>query len=124
MATKNMSYDHPAYLGVYPVGGNLTGASGAYRFAAFAAMLVKSITLMPTTAGTAADVYTSYKISGTATTTSVLATFTAAAAFQAFTSTFTLAAGDVIAVTKGADATGVTAVGIELAYVPGASVTA
>lgn len=127
MATKNMAYDHPAYLAVYPVTlGSLNGASGnTQRFCSFATMLIKSIQLKTVTAGTSAtQVMNLFTVSGTTTTTTALTTFGSAVNTTTnVTTTLTLSQGDVMWVGKGTDATDVLAVGAELAYLPGASVT-
>ena len=61
MTQKSLAYDDPAYLAVLPMvllgtgtgGAGITGASGqSNKFAAFTAMLVKSLTLSATTLGT------------------------------------------------------------------------
>jgi len=55
MATKNMSYDHPAYLArsTYAYGQNAAGASTNFgKFVAFANMFVYSIQAAAITAGT------------------------------------------------------------------------
>lgn len=124
MATKNMAYDSPAYQAVLPCGGAISGSGGALRFAAFTDMLVKSVTVKPTTAGTSNDTVTAFKLSGTTTTTQVLATYgSAATAGTNVVGTLTLAQGDALSIVKGTDATGVMAIGLELALVPGANVT-
>lgn len=126
MATKSMAYDAPAYQAVMPLGFNLTGANGATaKFAAFTDMLVKSITVKATTAGTSNDVITSYKYSGTATTTQVLTTIGSGVVTGTnVVSTFTLARGDVLGIVKGTDATAVYGVGVEMVIIPTADVTA
>lgn len=126
MATKSMAYDAPAYQAVLPLGFNMTGANAATaKFAAFTDTLVKSITVKATTAGTSNDVVTAYKYSGTATTTQVLTTIGSGVVTGTnVVSTFTLAQGDAIGIVKGTDATAVYAVGVELAVVPGANLTA
>lgn len=124
MATKDMRYDHPAYQAVFSYGAHITGSGGALRFAAFTDMLVKSVTMKPTTNGTSNDTVTAYKLSGTTTTTQVLTTYGSAAGTATnVVSTFTLAQGDALSIVKGTDATAVIAVGVELALVPGADVT-
>lgn len=126
MATKSMAYDAPAYQAVMPLGFSLTGNAGATaKFAAFTDTLVKSFTVKATTAGTSNDVVTAYKYSGTATTTHVLTTIGSGVVTGTnVVSTFTLAQGDAIGIVKGTDATAVYGVGVELALVPGATVTA
>jgi hypothetical protein len=119
-----MSYDHPAYTTPELIGAAISGSGGALRFAAFTDMLVKSITLKPTTAGTSNDTVTAFKLSGTTTTTQVLATYgSAATGGTNVLGTMTLAQGDAYSIVKGTDATGVIAVGVELDLVPGAAVT-
>lgn len=126
MATKNMSYDNPAYQAVAqtPVG-TLSGAAGVtQRFAAVTTTLIKSINVTYVTAGTVADAKTLLVVSqGTSTTTTVLHTRTAATGVVTTTRTDTLSAGDVAYVLKGADATEVSAVTLETVILPGASVT-
>lgn len=126
MTTKAMSYDNPAYLAVAQTPlGTLSGNVGVtQRFAAIATTLIKSVNVTYFTVGTAADAKTLLIISqGTATTTNVLHTRTAALGVVTATRTDTLSAGDVAYVLKGADATEVSAVTIETVLVPGASVT-
>jgi len=119
-----MAYDHPAYEAVMPWGGLITGSGGAIRFAAYTDMLVKSVTVKPTTAGTSNDTVTAFKLSGTTTTTQVLTTHGSAATTGTnVVCTLTLAQGDALSIVKGTDATGVMAIGAELALIPGASVT-
>lgn len=124
MATKAMAYDHPAYQAVQVVGAHITASGGAYRIAAYTDLLVKSVTMKPTTAGTSNDTVTAFKLSGTTTSTQVLTTFGSAATTGTnVVGTFTLAQGDALSIVKGTDATGVIALGVELAIVPGANVT-
>lgn len=125
MAIKGMAYDAPAYQAVLPLGFNMTGASAATaKFAAFTDTLVKSITIKAATAGTSNDVVTAYKYSGTATSTQVLTTIGSGVVTGTnVLCTFTLAQGDVLGIAKGTDATAVYGVGVELALVPGATVT-
>lgn len=121
---KDYAYDHPEYGVTKFVGHTLTGASGRVSFCAFQAMQVKSIQASVVTAGTAADTIVSYKISGTTTTTVALHTNTGATgSLGNFTSTFTLAQGDVFQLLKGADATAVYSIGVELKVNPFAAVT-
>lgn len=124
MATKSHSYDSAAYA-TRPVWGcQLNGSGGANAFAAFTDMKVKSFTLKPYTAGTSNDTVTAFKVSGTTTTTHVLATYgSAATAGTNIAGTFTLAQNECIRIVKGTDATGIIAVGVELEYVPGADLT-
>jgi len=124
MATKDMNYDAPEYNVRKIAGAHISGASGRFAVCAYQAMLVKSIQASVITAGTAADTLVSYKISGTATTTVALHTNTAATGgLGNFTSTFTLAQGDIFQILKGSDATAVYALGVELHAAPFAVVT-
>ena len=124
MATKNFSYDAPEYNVRKFHGATLTGASGRISLCAYQAMLVKSVQAAVITAGTVADTLTSYKITGTTTSTVALHTNTSATGnLGNFTSTFTLAQGDVFQILKGSDATAVYSIGVELAAVTGADVT-
>ena len=126
MATKSMAYDNPAYLSVNSMGQSLTGASAKVQFAAFTAMLVKSVTIKPTVAGTSNDAFTilQYLANGTGTTTTVLTTYGSGVATGTnIVTTLTLAQGDACQVAKGADATGVYGVTFETVIVPGSTVT-
>ena len=126
MAVKSMSYDHPAYITPYVLGGRISGASAAYKFAAFTAMIVKSYTLGAQVAGTSAtDVVTAFKISGTATTTHALATYAGTQVGGTnVLGTFTLAQGDILAVVKGTDATLDLGCSVECVVIPGSNITA
>ena len=127
--TKNFSYDHPAYTSVHAANLGTVGAgSGAasQRFAAHTNIQLKAVnynTLMNGT-GAATDVK-SLLISraGTATTTQILGTTTAASYQLNVVSTLTLAPGDTAWVAKGTDATEVGAATLEYVIQPGASVT-
>lgn len=62
MATKSMSYDHPAYLAVLQqpalsvAGTGITGsATNTQKYGAFTALLVKSVTSFATVLSTSAD---------------------------------------------------------------------
>ena len=133
--TKNMAYDHPAYTVPGFIGGAAAaGASSApVRFAAYTAMVAKSLTVTPIVAGTGTGncTVTVEKIAsgGTAITTLaqvVMGTTAAGVTTNVLLSSSansTFAAGDVLRVQNGADATSVLAVGIEYVLVPGASVT-
>ena len=124
MAVKSMAYDHPAYIVPQMVGGSLDGNGASDRFAAAVNCIVKSWSLQPCVAGTSNDTVTAYQVSGTASTTHVLATFgSAASAGTNVLGTFTLAKNDGIVLVKGTDATGDIAWGAELVPVPGADVT-
>lgn len=128
MASKSMAYDHPAYTVPQMMGGRVNGAAGAFKFSAFTAMQLKSVSIGIQTAGTSAtDVVTAYKISGTSTTTVALATFTSGQTGGTNVtpaSALTLAQNDVLALVKGADATADYGVTAEMAITPGANVTA
>lgn len=70
MTTKNMAYDHPAYLArvQHGFGQNAAGASTAFgKFAAFTALTIFSVAATLATAGT--STYTAWN--GTATTTAI-----------------------------------------------------
>jgi len=128
MSTVNMAYDHPAYIARLTAGGSV-GQSGAYRYAAFTTMLLKSVELAGSIAQATSNTYVIYTISqgGTSTATLGTATFTAGNMAQKtnVVGTATLSQGDSVTVTGGAaDATGVIAVGLELQVVPGSAVTA
>lgn len=127
MATTSMAYDHPQYTVSQGVTlGTLSGASGnSQRFAAWTNMLIKSVQLMPVTAGTSASqVYNLFVKSGTATTTTAIATYGSAVATTTnVTTTLTLTQGDAVWMSKGTDATDVMASALEVRVVPGATVT-
>ncbi len=129
MASANSRYDHPLYMVRDFFGGSL-GASAGVRFCAYTSMLVKSVNIKPTTAGTtAAQVFALKQVlaANTTTTTVALTTYGSAAAGGTTivpTTTLTLAVGDAISVENaGTDATGVYAIGVELAIVNGANYT-
>ena len=62
MAATNSRYDHPVYMDRVLIGGSV-GASAGVRFAAYTDMLVKSVNIKPTTAGTtAAQVFALKKV--------------------------------------------------------------
>lgn len=132
--TKNMAYDHPAYTAVHPWGAEVpaTTASRVGRFAAFTAMTVKSIQATVITAGTGTGNATVQleKVAAGGTAISTLAFVVMSTNAVGFTTNVlatgagvTCAVGDVISFLKGADATGVFAVGAEIVLTPGASVT-
>lgn len=128
MATKSMAYDHPAYTAVYSDHtGQLSGSAGVgTKAAAFTNLLIKSITLKPTTAGTSNDVFSFLSISGTTTTTTALCTFgSGVTTFTnvALTTNNNLLQGDTWWVQKGTDATGTYIGMFEWTIVPGANVT-
>lgn len=128
MATQNMRYDHPAYtVPVVYSGSTAAGANGiSPRFAAFTAQKIKSVTLGPVVASTAAGSQPlMYSKSGTATTTTTLTVLTSAATAAINNAvSVTLAQGDQFWVTHGTDATAVLGVAVETYVVPGANVTA
>lgn len=129
MATKAMSYDHPAYIAVGMFGSETAvGANGVTdKFAAFTALKLKSIQYTPRIASTAAGSQPLlYTKSGTATATQTLTALTSAAVatFNSILSDLAMAAGDICWVTHGTDATAAMAVGIEYVVTPGATVTA
>jgi hypothetical protein len=85
MATKNMAYDHAAYLAVVSLpalstaGTGITGsATNTQKYVAFTSMLVKSITAASTTIGTSADSVLFFRITnnGTTAVNTVTATYT------------------------------------------------
>ena len=129
MATKSMSYDHPAYLA--PVTSSHTSVAGATtngaRFAAYTAMIAKSVTLYSLVAGTATTHgYTINKLSGTTTTSigvTTLGTATIGTVTNVTLGSTALAQGDTLLLTSLADATGTVVAAYELLVTPGASVT-
>jgi hypothetical protein len=135
MATKNMAYDHAAYLArlaacQVEAGGAATTQYGKY--AAFTAMLALSATLTVTTAGTAAGhLFSIIKISGTATSTLATSTLGTAAAGTTTNVALSTAAGgapllqgDILAVYSGPDVVGKAVASVEVALQPLANVTA
>lgn len=138
MTTKNMAYDHAAYLSVQHFGlGQINGSGGASaKHCAFTAMQVKSITVgaaLGAALGTSADVINVVKITGlngtnTTTSTTAYGTMGSGAYFGNFTPAIasnqvTLQQGDVWWVTKGTDATATYAGGGEVVILPQANVT-
>lgn len=131
MATKSMGYDNPAYLAVHqdnvgPVGAGANAAS--QKCVAFANAILKSVTMRPTTAGTAADIAYLFQASGTTTTTTTLGTNSAALSTASFNNFVpspqpVLAAGDQYWVQKGADTVAIYACAIERVVQPLANVT-
>lgn len=127
--TKNFSYDHPAYTTVHAANLGTVGAgSGAVsqRFAAHTTLQLKAVNYDTVTNGTGAatDVKSLFiSRSGTATTTQILGTTTAAAYQLNVVSTLTMGQGDFAWVAKGTDATEVGCATLEYTIVPGASVT-
>lgn len=135
MATKSMSYDHPAYTVPQAVSTPPTtaGAAGVgAKFIAFTTMLMKSATIAVQVAGTttaaAGNDFTFFKVNGT-TTTSVgysgnLGTTVAFTAGTNVTLSGTLAQGEMLCAKHGTDATQVAAITYEFLLAPGANVTA
>jgi len=128
--TKAMSYDHPAYTAVLGAALGTVGAgSGAasQRFCAPTALTIKSINYSTVTQGTGAATDAKSLLilrQGTATTTQILGTTTAASYVLNVVGTVAaLAAGDVAWVAKGTDGTEVGAASLEYVVTPGASVT-
>jgi len=127
MATHSMSYDHPVYTVPQVFSSNtVVGANGvSQKFAAFTAMKIKSVTLGPYIASTAAGSQPLlYSKSGTATSTTTLTVLTSAATSAINNAVaVTLAQGDQFWVTHGTDATASLAVAVETLIIPGASLT-
>ena len=132
MATKNMAYDHSAYLTPIVIPGiNAAGASAkTCRFSAFTTLLAKSMQATVVTAGTGTGNATLNLVKiaqgGTAITTlGPLVTMSTNAAGYTTNAvcTGTISAGDDVYVQHGADATGVFTLGLELLIAPGANVT-
>lgn len=136
MAVRNFNYDHPAYL--VPVMTTAlveaTTVIKAGRFAAFTTMIAKSAQVTVVIAGTGTGAVgtgvhtlTFQKIAaaGTAITTfAAIALSTEAAGYTTnVLLTGTLSRGDAFSVLKGAEATGVSSVGIEWLVNPGADFT-
>ena len=131
MATKNMAYDHPAYLavGVAPLGTAGAGSGAAsQRWVAPFAITLKALQFTTITVGTGAatDAKSLFIVRrGTATTTIALFTTTAAIYSTNVTSisTAAVAAGDALYLGKGTDATEVCAASVEYVIPPGGDVT-
>ena len=130
MATKTMSYDHPAYLvPIVHSGSTTAGANGVTtKFAAFTAMKLKRVIHGPNLAlvSTSASQPLVYTQSGTATATTTLTAITSAAYTVAEDdiTDVSLAAGDVFWYTHGTDATTSRSVAFECSIIPGATVAA
>ena len=123
MATKSLSYDHPAYLTPYVFSGvSAVGANGVSpKFAAFTAMKIKQVVQGPFIASTAAGSQPLlYTKSGTATATTTLTALTSAASAAIVNdiTDVTLAQGDQFWYTHGTDATAAVAVALECVAVP------
>ena len=129
MGTRNLQYDHPAYLTPYIFSGNTTvGANGvSQKFAAFTAMKIHACLTSPTIASTAAGSQPLlYTISGTTTATATLTVLTSAARtplLNDLATNITLAQGDQMYVTHGTDATASLAIALECYVTPGATLT-
>ena len=133
MVTKNMAYDHPAYIVPHmPSFTTTAGAAGVgAKFIAFTTTLMKSATVMVQTAGTVTTAnfndYTFFKVNGTSTTSvGYSGNLWTTVAFTAGTQvplTGTLSVGEMLCAKHGTDATQVAAIGYELLLSPGANVT-
>lgn len=129
MATKSMSYDHPAYTSVRNLTIGTTAATAAAagtKYAAFTNQILKSVTIKPTTAPTASDVVQFLQVSGTTTTTTALTTFGSGATTfvnVALATQPVLLQGDTYWVQKGTDTVGVYIGEFEVVTQPGANVT-
>lgn len=129
MATKSMSYDHPAYTSVRNLTIGTTAATAAAvgtKYAAFTNQILKSVTIKPTTAPTASDVIQFLQVSGTTTTTTALTTFGSGATTfvnVALATQPVLLQGDTYWVQKGADTAGTYCGELEVVTQPGATVT-
>jgi hypothetical protein len=126
-----MEYAHPAYLVPQMTNADLvaTTAFQAGRFAAWATMICKSAQCTVVVAGTDTVIptITFRKINGTSTTTIGTANMSTQAIGYTTNVLFTngtYAVGDFFVAVKGADATGVFAVGVEWLIQPGVDVTA
>lgn len=134
MATKNMAYDHAAYLARITAGAEAgpTASTQFVKYAAFTAMQAMSAQITVTTAGaTAGTLYSILKISGTATSTlatSTLGTSAAGTTTNVALSTaaggISLLQGDILSVLTSTDTAGKAAVSYELLVQPLANVTA
>jgi hypothetical protein len=134
MATKNMAYDHPAYVARLGVTGAEAGGAATTqygKYAAFTKMLAMSAQFTVTTAGTAAGhLFSVLQISGTATTTLATTTLgtgaagtTTNVALSTAAGGIVLAQGDILDVVSGADTVGKAVVSYELGVQPLANVT-
>ncbi len=131
--SKSMSYDHPAYLVPQTAGAEITATTvfRTARFAAFTAAAIKSFQATVITAGTGTGNATVQleKLAAGGTAISTLGIVTLGTQAAGYTTNVlctggtNVAVGDVISWLKGADATGVFAVGLEFVITPGASLT-
>jgi hypothetical protein len=132
MANKSMRYDHPAYTAPQTLTGTIAAAANSqWKFPAWTTMVVKSMTISSLVSGTGAgtEVFVLQRVQldptlGTATTSiAALATNTAAMYSKHVQGTYTFTQGELICITKGADATSQYAVSVEAYLDPGANVT-
>jgi len=140
--TKNMAYDNPAYIAVLPIAlGGGSGATTTTKFNVWTTMLLKSVTVTPTVAGTSTNaVFSLVRVSDTraaagtdtialSTTTTLLATFTnlqsVAKNINTGTTTTmsTFTAGDTFWIAQATDASINFTVSAEMVILPGASVS-
>lgn len=129
MAKIDQAYDHPVYRVREALTATLAAGSGSVaRFAAFTTMRAKSITILPSTAGTSADTTIVRAIDGT--TTTALATITITSGQTSGTNVElstaathgTFGTNGQLTITKGTDATVVLNVAVEAEIVSGASI--
>lgn len=133
MANKSMRYDHPAYVTPQYIGplAIAAAASSVAKFPVWTNMILKSVQISSTVAGTGAatDVFLLQRVQldptlGTATTSlAALTTNTAAMYSKNIQGTWTFTQGEFIQVAKGTDATSQYTVSLEAYLVPGANVT-
>lgn len=129
MATKSMSYDHPAYTAVRNLPLNWVAATAAAistKYASFTNQILKSVTIKPLVAPAASDVISFMQVSGTTTTTTALTTFGSGATTfvnVALATQPVLLQGDTYYVVKGTDATLALIGELEVVTQPGANVT-
>lgn len=134
MTTKDMAYDHPAYLAVLGIPtAQMNGSAGtSTKFAAFTTMQIKSVTVAATTRGTSADVINVVKVTGsggtnTTTTTTAYGTMGSGAYYGNYgpapASQVSLVQGDTWWVQKGTDATATYGGMVEAVLSPLAQVT-
>jgi hypothetical protein len=131
MGTKNMGYDHPAYLARMGLPVGEVGGSAAQfgKFVAFTAMQAFAAQLTVTTAGTAGGTQNLLKISGTTTTTMATTTLGTSAAGVTTNVLLTnvaggvaLAQGDILSI-QAVDSQNKCALAWEVAVLPLANVT-
>jgi hypothetical protein len=124
--SKQLQYDHHAYLSPIVHAGNTTvGAAGvSQKFAAFTALQLRAVRLRPSIASTSATQPLMYSVSGTTTTTTTLSAITSAAITvqdNLLATAISMAAGDFVYLTHGTDATAQVAFAIECYPTPGAA---